>query len=66
MAEPSPFVVVNLGQKSETSKIITDSTEPRWEQGFRFLVADPNFQTVELKVSPGNWFHSTSSLVMFC
>lgn len=51
MSEPSPFVVVNVGQKTEESKIVSDSTEPRWEQGFRFLVSDPNFQTVDFKVS---------------
>ncbi|XP_052803899.1 extended synaptotagmin-2-like isoform X2 [Mya arenaria] len=50
MAEPSPYVTINVGQKTETSNIVNDSTEPRWEQGFRFLVHDPNFQTVDLKV----------------
>ncbi|KAL4229104.1 Extended synaptotagmin-3 [Mactra antiquata] len=50
MSEPSPYVVVNVGQKNEESKIVADSTEPRWEQGFRFLVNDPNFQTVDFKI----------------
>ncbi|WAR06103.1 ESYT2-like protein [Mya arenaria] len=40
MAEPSPYVTINVGQKTETSNIVNDSTEPRWEQGFRFLVFD--------------------------
>lgn len=50
MSEPSPYVIVNVGQKTEESKIVNDSTDPRWEQGFRFLVHDPNFQTVDFKV----------------
>jgi hypothetical protein len=50
MAEPSPYVIVSVGQKTEESKIVYDSTDPRWEQGFRFLVHDPNFQTVDFKV----------------
>ena len=41
---------MSVGQKSEKSKIVYDSTDPRFEQGFRFLVNDPNFQTLEMKV----------------
>ncbi|XP_052265318.1 extended synaptotagmin-2-like isoform X2 [Dreissena polymorpha] len=50
MSEPSPYVTINVGQKTETSNVVNDSTDPRWEQGFRFLVHDPNFQVVDLKV----------------
>ncbi|XP_045210461.2 extended synaptotagmin-2-like isoform X2 [Mercenaria mercenaria] len=50
MSEPSPYVIVNVGQKTEESKVVNDSTDPRWEQGFRFLVNDPNFQTVDFKL----------------
>ena len=50
MAEPSPYVTLNVGQKTEESNVVQDSTDPRWEQGFRFLVHDPNFQTLDVEV----------------
>ena len=50
MAEPDAYVELNVSQVTETSNVINDSTDPRWEQGFRFLVHDPNFQTLDVKV----------------
>ena len=51
MAEPCPYVTLNVGQKTEESNVVQDSTDPRWEQGFRFLVHDPNFQTLDVEVT---------------
>lgn len=54
MAEPDAYVELNVGQVTVESNIIQASTDPRWEQGFRFLVHDPNFQTLDLKVMDKN------------
>ena len=50
MAEPDAYVILNVGQKTEESNVVNDSTDPRWEQGFRFLVHDPNFQDLDVTV----------------
>lgn len=50
MDEPSPYVMLNLSQKTEESKVCADTSDPRFEQSFRFLVNDPNFQALDLKV----------------
>ena len=51
MAEPDAYVILNVGQKTEESNVIQNSTDPRWEQGFRFLVHDPNLQDLDVKVN---------------
>ncbi|XP_071155273.1 extended synaptotagmin-2-like isoform X2 [Mytilus edulis] len=50
MSEPSPYVKLSLGQSKFESGIKADTDEPRWEQNFRFLVHNPNLQTLELEV----------------
>lgn len=50
MSEPSPYVKLSLGQAKYDSSIRADTDEPRWEQNFRFLVHNPNLQTLDLEV----------------
>ena len=51
MEEPSPFTLLTVGQTTKESVVRAATTEPRWEQNFRFFVANPNHQNLEIEVS---------------
>ncbi|KAL8564138.1 hypothetical protein ACOMHN_035743 [Nucella lapillus] len=50
LLEPWPYVVLTLGQTSKESKVRNSTTEPRWEENFRFFVANPNHQNLDVEV----------------
>ncbi|XP_076437301.1 extended synaptotagmin-2-like isoform X2 [Babylonia areolata] len=50
LLEPSPYVVLTLGQTTKESKVRNATTEPRWEENFRFFVANPNHQNLDIEV----------------
>ena len=47
---PSPKTILSLGQQVKESYVKEGTTEPCWEQGFRFMVTDPNHQNLNLEV----------------
>ena len=51
MEEPSPFTLLTVGQTTKESVVRAATTEPRWEQNFRFFVANPNHQNLDIEVS---------------
>ena len=47
---PSPKTILSVGQQMKESSTKEETTEPRWEQGFRFTVTNPNHQYLNLDV----------------
>ncbi|XP_063237975.1 extended synaptotagmin-2 isoform X2 [Bacillus rossius redtenbacheri] len=47
---PDPFVIVSVGKKEERTTMQFRNPNPVWEQGFTFLVGNPEHDTVHVKV----------------
>lgn len=50
LSEPSPKAVLSVGQQTQESTVKYDTNEPRWEQAFRFMVNNPNYQNLEIEM----------------
>ncbi|CAG5126272.1 unnamed protein product, partial [Candidula unifasciata] len=50
MSEPSARVVMTVGQQVEESMVRYTTSEPRWEQNFRFMLHNPNYQNLDVEV----------------
>uniref|UniRef100_A0A0B6ZDM6 C2 domain-containing protein n=1 Tax=Arion vulgaris TaxID=1028688 RepID=A0A0B6ZDM6_9EUPU len=48
--EPSPQAVLSVGQQIQQSMIKHVTSEPRWEQNFRFLLHNPNYQNLDIEI----------------
>ncbi|BFZ06345.1 hypothetical protein BsWGS_09385 [Bradybaena similaris] len=53
LSEPCPQAILSVGQQKEESAIKYSTIEPRWEQNFRFLLHNPNYQNLELELKDG-------------
>uniref|UniRef100_A0A3Q2XX33 Extended synaptotagmin 2 n=1 Tax=Hippocampus comes TaxID=109280 RepID=A0A3Q2XX33_HIPCM len=49
-SEPSPFVQLTVGHKTQESKVRYKTKEPLWEDSFSFLVHNPRRQELEVEV----------------
>uniref|UniRef100_A0A1L8DZP3 Putative synaptotagmin-like mitochondrial-lipid-binding domain protein n=2 Tax=Nyssomyia neivai TaxID=330878 RepID=A0A1L8DZP3_9DIPT len=49
-SKPDPFLIVSVGKKQEQTSAQMRTDEPVWEQGFTFLVANPENDSVQLKI----------------
>ncbi|XP_077471009.1 extended synaptotagmin-2-A [Stigmatopora argus] len=49
-SDPSPFVELRVGHKSEESKTRYKTDEPVWEEAFTFLIHNPRIQDLEVEV----------------
>lgn len=49
-SNPDPYLVVSVGKKSEQTSVQMRTDSPVWEQGYTFLVANPENDTLQLKV----------------
>jgi hypothetical protein len=47
---PDPYVQLSLGKQQETTSIQYRTGDPVWEQGFTFLVNNPDSDTLHVKV----------------
>ncbi|XP_041372347.1 extended synaptotagmin-2-like [Gigantopelta aegis] len=50
LSEPSPMVKLCVGRDKQESTAKANTNEPRWEENFRFLVHNPNYQNMEIEV----------------
>lgn len=50
MAEPNPYCIVSVGQTKYESAVKMNTDSPIWEENFRYLVHDPNFQVIDIQV----------------
>lgn len=49
-SKPDPFVILSVGKYVEETSVLKRTDVPVWEQGFTFLVANPENDTLQLKV----------------
>lgn len=49
-SKPDPFVILSVGKSTEQTNAIRRTDAPVWEQGFTFLVANPENDTLKLKL----------------
>lgn len=49
-SSPDPYLTLSVGKKSETTAVQMRTDSPVWEQGYTFLVANPENDTLQLKV----------------
>ena len=66
LQEPSPQAVLSVGQQEMESSIRQNTNEPRWEESFRFLLHNPNYQNLEVEVRHGWKTDALNSTVSNC
>ncbi|XP_058061692.1 extended synaptotagmin-2 isoform X1 [Anopheles bellator] len=49
-SQPDPYLVLAVGKKTEQTSVQMRTDAPVWEQGFTFLVGNPDNDTLQLKV----------------
>lgn len=49
-SNPDPFLILSVGKKTEQTAVQMRTDSPVWEQGYTFLVANPENDTVQLKI----------------
>lgn len=49
-SNPDPFVIVSVGKREERTAIQMRSDQPVWEQGYTFLVSNPENDTIQFKI----------------
>ncbi|XP_035781378.1 extended synaptotagmin-2-like isoform X1 [Anopheles albimanus] len=49
-SQPDPYLVLSVGKKTEQTSVQMRTDAPVWEQGFTFLVGNPDNDTFQLKV----------------
>lgn len=50
-SKPDPFATLTLGKHSEQTSAVRRTDAPVWEQGFTFLVSNPENDTLQLKLT---------------
>jgi hypothetical protein len=50
MKKPTPYAQLSLGKQQEITSVQLKTGDPVWEQGFTFLVNDPDSDTLHVKV----------------
>lgn len=49
-SNPDPIMYVSVGKKQEQTSVQMRTNEPVWEQGFTFLVGNPENDTLQLRI----------------
>jgi hypothetical protein len=50
IGKPDPYVVVQVEQSSHKTSVASSTTNPKWDEVFKFVVADPDSCQLELKL----------------
>lgn len=50
LQEPSPQATLSVGQQEMESSVRPNTNEPRWEESFRFMLHNPNYQNLEVEI----------------
>ncbi|GFN89709.1 extended synaptotagmin-like protein 2 [Plakobranchus ocellatus] len=50
LQEPSPQATLSVGQQEMESGVRPNTNEPRWEESFRFMLHNPNYQNLEVEI----------------
>ncbi|XP_065164196.1 extended synaptotagmin-2 isoform X3 [Atheta coriaria] len=48
--KPDPYLMITLGKNTQQTGVIMRTTDPVWEQGFTFMVANPESDSMYFKV----------------
>lgn len=62
-SQPDPYLVLSVGKKTEQTSVQMRTDAPVWEQGFTFLVGNPDNDTLQLKVVDQKTGNTLGSLV---
>lgn len=49
-SNPDPFLIVNVGKREERTGVQMRNDQPVWEQGYTFLVSNPENDTIQFKI----------------
>ncbi|XP_055847648.1 extended synaptotagmin-2 isoform X2 [Episyrphus balteatus] len=49
-SNPDPYLVVSVGKQTEQTPVQLRNDSPVWEQGFTFLVGNPDNDTLQMKI----------------
>lgn len=49
-SKPDPYAVIRLGNNTQQTKILMRTINPVWEQGFTFMVTNPENDTLFLSI----------------
>uniref|UniRef100_A0A1Q3FZ48 Protein kinase c conserved region 2 n=2 Tax=Culex tarsalis TaxID=7177 RepID=A0A1Q3FZ48_CULTA len=49
-SQPDPYMILSVGKKTEQTSVQMRTDAPVWEQGFTFLVGNPDNDTLQLKI----------------
>lgn len=49
-SKPDPYLLLSVGKQNEQTGVQMRTDEPVWEQGFTFLVGNPDNDTLQLKI----------------
>lgn len=49
-SKPDPYAVLKMGKESQQTAVHMRTSDPVWEQGFTFLVANPESDTLYLTI----------------
>lgn len=49
-SKPDPYLILSVGKKTEQTAVQMRTDSPVWEQGFTFLVANPDNDTLQLRI----------------
>lgn len=62
-SQPDPYMILSVGKKTEQTSIQMRTDAPVWEQGFTFLVGNPDNDTLQLKVVDQKTGNTLGSLI---
>lgn len=51
ITEPNPFAIFSIGNKTFTSNIQINTTNPHWDENFYFMVENPQHEVLNIKIN---------------
>ncbi|KAK9888894.1 hypothetical protein WA026_001115 [Henosepilachna vigintioctopunctata] len=61
-SQPDPYAVLKLGNTTKQTQIILRNPDPVWEEGFTFLVQNPNIDIFHLRIVDKKTSHDIGDL----
>ncbi|KAL3281901.1 hypothetical protein HHI36_005106 [Cryptolaemus montrouzieri] len=61
-SQPDPYAVLRLGNSTKQTQIIMRTPDPVWEEGFTFLVQNPNTDVLHLRIVDKKTGHDIGDL----
>lgn len=61
-SQPDPYAILKVGNSTKQTQIIMRSPDPVWEEGFVFLVRNPNLDILHLRIVDKKTGHDIGSI----